>query len=182
MAADAMITVLSILLSFFRIQVQLCSLNVCMRKSVVIADLKPCEVPCLRKRICEKMSYQGLKASEVDETKVQTLGDRNHRELPRFKCHIFLCQAHLFQIDCPLKSSLFICSCQKHCGVQPLFIVCAGDLTPVHCSPFLWGMFTHARAHMCKRDGAFVTVLTIVLTVLSFSSELLHSICLKSLT
>lgn len=51
--------------------------------------------------------------------------------------------------------------------------------TPSHCSPFLWGMFTHARAHVCKWDGAFGTLLTLVLTVLSFSSELLHSICLK---
>lgn len=71
MAVDAMTTVLSIPLFFFRIQVQLCSLNVYIKKSLVIIDLKPSEVTFLRLKICGKMSYKGLKALAMDETKAR---------------------------------------------------------------------------------------------------------------
>lgn len=79
--------------------------------------------------------------------------DQNPRELSRFTYRVFLRQVlfFFFQMDCPLKSLLFICSCQKHFGVQLVFTVHAGDLTPSYSSPFLWGMFTHARTHVCKR-------------------------------
>lgn len=43
---------------------ELCSLNVYMKKSLVVTDSKPSEVTFLRQRICGKMSYyKGLKTS-----------------------------------------------------------------------------------------------------------------------
>lgn len=82
----------------------------------------------------------------MDKTKA-TLRDQNHHVE---KCQILLRLAHLFQIACPLKSLLFICSCQKHCGVQLV--------SPTRL-PLIAAHFCGECLHMCAPTCANGTML-----------------------
>lgn len=165
-----MATALSVLFIFLSHSGATVLLKHSMRRSL-FTDLKPSEVTILMWRIWGEISYEGLKASEIklncNVTSPELAYGGCQSQGIMFQMPCFPPQAQtdrllkVFIIYMQLSEMLwrpacFYCPCRwpDSLSLQPISV---------------GNVYTHARAPMCEWDGAFVTMLTVVPTVSSFS-------------